>query len=51
MAQIHEDCLTSTMSNTVLACIPLQFSDIDFDNETIYIWQRLYVSNGSNFDI
>ena len=35
MAQIHEDCLTSTMSNTALAFIQIQFSDIDFDNETI----------------
>ena len=40
MAQIHEDCLTSTMSNTVLAFIQIQFSDIDFDNETIYILHR-----------
>ena len=40
MAQIHRDCFTSTMSNTVLACIPLQFSDIDFNIDTSYIYDR-----------
>ena len=37
MAQIRRDCFTSMMSNTVLACISIQFSDIYFNIETNYI--------------